>query len=190
VIEGAELGTFDVMVLAILARFTWRWYGGLRRTILWRTILWDLLLCMILLEDNDDAPALPASGLDTCGEAHRMIVPQPMAQVAFQAERDVHTLYVTCRAITNDTDQAPSIGRHGSVLRLLSSAIAAPLSAIPGKERCTEHVHSHSSCSSNTLPSERTTCIPLRVVVLPCESWHGPNSDVAGVARSEWTGPT
>jgi hypothetical protein len=173
-----------MMVLAILARFTWRWYGGLRRTILWRTILRDLLLCRILLEDNDDVPALPASGLDTCGEAHRMIVPQPMAQVAFQAEKDVPTLYVTCRADTNATDRAPSIGRHGSVLRLLSSAIATPLSAIRGKGACTEHVPSHLSRSSNTLPSERETCFALRVVVLPFESWHDPNSDVAGVARS------
>jgi hypothetical protein len=48
------------MVLAILGRFTRRWYGGFRRT-----ILWDLLLCRILLEDNDDVPALPASGLNT-----------------------------------------------------------------------------------------------------------------------------
>jgi hypothetical protein len=55
-----QRGTFDVMVLAILGRFTRRWYGGFRRT-----ILWDLLLCRILLEDNDDVPALPASGLNT-----------------------------------------------------------------------------------------------------------------------------
>jgi hypothetical protein len=168
-----------MMVLAILARFTWRWYGGLRRT-----ILWDILLCRILLEDNDDVPALPASGLDTCGEAHRMIVPQPMAQVAFQAERDVHTLYVTCRADTNDTDQEPSIGGHGSFPRPPPHAITGPLSAIPAEGPCTEHVHSHPSRSSNTLPSERETCIALRVVVLPFESWHDPNSDVAGVARS------
>jgi hypothetical protein len=119
-----------------------------------------------------------------------MIVPQPMAQVVFQAERDVHTLYVTCRADTNDTGRAPSIGRHGSVPRLLSSAITAALRPIPGKKCRTKHVYSNLSLSSNTLPSERKTCIPLRVVVLPCESWHDPNSDVAGVARSSSTGPT
>jgi hypothetical protein len=113
-----------------------------------------------------------------------MIVPQPMAQVVFQAERDVHTLYVTCRPDTNGTDRAPSIGRHGSVPRPPSHAITAALSAIPGKERRTKHVYSHLSRSSNTLLSERTTCIALRVVVWPFESWHDPNSDVAGVARS------
>jgi hypothetical protein len=119
-----------------------------------------------------------------------MIVPQPMAQVVFQAEKDVPTLYVTCRADTNDTDQAPSIGRHGSVPRPPSHAITAALSAIWAKGPCTEHVYAHPSRSSNTLLSERTTCIALRFVVLPCESWHGPNSDVAGVAHSSSTGPT
>jgi hypothetical protein len=48
------------MVLAILAHFARRWYGGLRRT-----ILRDILLCRILLEDNGDVPTLRASGLDT-----------------------------------------------------------------------------------------------------------------------------